>query len=146
VRLSKVRLFHDRRVQEERVPLLWRRASPLTTYNNRWALVFRGILIERFGGKCEACGETFSLEFAHVKETPLPIKTRDKTGRDRGRGRKERLSDVSLRSDCFILACRSCHDILTALEKMNGGLLGSREAALTAIKGELQVAKAHSQN
>jgi hypothetical protein len=67
---------------------------------NRNVLRTREILIERFGGKCwfENCEEDdpTKLEFAHIFPTRL---------KGRGRGRKERIYDVSKNPDCYALVC-----------------------------------------
>lgn len=70
--------------------------------SNGWAKTRRGALIERFGGKCSKCGSQESLEFHHTAPTRL-------SEIPRGRGRKERLCDVSRNPSCYAVLCRACH-------------------------------------
>jgi hypothetical protein len=76
----------------------------VTNKRNDRAKRQRKTLIERFGGKCQNpnCGSTSELQFAHVEPTKL-------SAISRGRGRKERLSDVSKHPECYALLCEECH-------------------------------------
>ena len=76
----------------------------MTNERNKRAKLQRKKLIERFGGKCQNpnCGSTSELQFAHVEPTELSVIRR-------GRGRKERLSDISKRPECFAFLCEGCH-------------------------------------
>lgn len=64
---------------------------------NDWAKRRRRVLVNRFGGKCCVCGSRSGLEFAHVRRTKL---------RGLGRGRKERLIDVSRHPESYRLTCK----------------------------------------
>lgn len=70
--------------------------------SNGWAKTRRAVLVEMFGGKCADCGGTSFLEFHHTQPTEL-------SKIPRGRGRKERLCDVSQHPDAYRLLCRACH-------------------------------------
>ena len=50
--------------------------------------------------RCEICGSQFSLEFHHLRGTKV---------RGRGRGSWERLNDIRLNPDAYILLCDNCH-------------------------------------
>jgi len=101
----------------------------LTNHGNAWAKERRPELIQEFGGKCESCGSTLELQFAHVKETEAF---------GWSRGRKERLTDISQHRDSYLLLCEvPCHEILTQVERVIGGLAGSRELGLMFIKTRL---------
>ena len=108
----------------------------MTNGRNEYAPIYRGILIERFGGHCEArgCGETFGLEFAHVSESDLTAKLG--RGEREGRGRKERQSDVSKNPLAYLLLCGPHHDRLSFLERKFKSLAGSRVRALAALASE----------
>lgn len=66
--------------------------------NWRWVL-----LIEEYGGKCNACGDTDELEFAHIRPTGL---------NGCGRGKSRRLRDVLAHPDAYLLLCVECHEAL----------------------------------
>jgi len=72
----------------------------MTNRQNRWIVERRKKLVEEFGGKCEECGVTSGLEFAHREETELD---------GWGRGRKERVYDVMKNPDKYRLLCKDCH-------------------------------------
>ena len=74
----------------------------MTNRQNRRAPERRNELIIEFGGKCEECHSTESLEFAHKEPTGLS---------GRGRGRKERLYDVINNPDKYRLLCKDCHEM-----------------------------------
>jgi hypothetical protein len=71
-----------------------------SSYNNEWAKKRRPVLIAQFGGKCSRCGSLEDLEFAHVAKTDV---------KGRGRGRKERIQDVSQHRGSYLLLCHNCH-------------------------------------
>ena len=50
--------------------------------------------------RCEICGSQSSLEFHHLRGTKV---------RGRGRGSWERLNDIRLNPDAYILLCDNCH-------------------------------------
>ena len=53
-----------------------------------------------FGGRCEECGSSSRLEFAHVISTGL---------NGRGRGMPQRVHDIRRHPECYRLLCRPCH-------------------------------------
>lgn len=74
-------------------------------------------LVEKFGGKCwfEGCEESdpSKLQFAHVHPTGV---------NGRGRGRKERVYDVSKNPGSYALTCKYHHGELEAvLEALDHG-------------------------
>jgi hypothetical protein len=74
---------------------------------NEWVKRRWQRLIEEFGGACDACGATWTLEFAHVKPTGL---------NGRGRGKYRRLRDILRNRDAYRLLCRECHLIMDQRE------------------------------
>jgi hypothetical protein len=60
-------------------------------------------LLEQHGGKCQTCGSTQDLEFAHIKPTKV---------KGKGRGMKERLWDIKKHPTPYTLLCNWCHAIL----------------------------------
>jgi len=71
-------------------------------YQNVWISKQRMQLIAEFGGKCEECGATEKLEFAHK------IGFRFKFGNSRGKN--HRILEVKkFKRDRFHLFCRKCH-------------------------------------
>lgn len=72
----------------------------LTNRQNTWIAKKMVELRESRGNKCEVCGVTEGLEFAHVKETSL---------KGRGRGRKERYYDIIKNPESYKLVCSNCH-------------------------------------
>jgi len=68
---------------------------------NVWIKRKRQELITQFGGKCQKCGSTQKLEFAHKEPTGL---------NGLGRGRKERYYDVIKNPEKYWLSCPDCHD------------------------------------
>lgn len=79
----------------------------MTNTANKKAVRTREILHERYGGKCwfEGCeeNEMEKLEFAHIFETKL---------KGQGRGRKERIYDVSKNPGAFAYVCKYHHGLL----------------------------------
>jgi hypothetical protein len=75
----------------------------MTNKTNLLAKKLRPQLISLFGGKCEVCGITEKLQFAHVRKTGL---------KGRGRGRKERLWDIMNHPLDYKLTCRSHNSIV----------------------------------
>lgn len=57
-------------------------------------------LIDQFGGKCQKCGGTENLEFAHKEPTGL---------NGWGRGKWHRYYDVRKNPEKYWLACKDCH-------------------------------------
>ena len=55
----------------------------------------------RFGGKCEKCGSTENLEFAHIAKTPL---------KGKGRGSMHRYYDIKNHPMSYALMCHRCHE------------------------------------
>jgi hypothetical protein len=74
---------------------------------NKNVLRTREILHERFGGKCwfESCEESEmeKLQFAHIFKT---------TRHGQGRGRKERIYDVSKNPGSYAYVCKYHHGLL----------------------------------
>jgi len=68
---------------------------------NEWYQVARENLISKRGGKCQTCGSTDRLEFAHLRPTGL---------NGMGRGFNRRVLDVLRHPRSYRLLCRSCHD------------------------------------
>jgi hypothetical protein len=64
------------------------------------ANLLRAQLLAARGGKCEDCGHTFKLQFAHLKPTGLS---------GRGRGKWQRMRDVKKHPDAYRLLCWKCH-------------------------------------
>lgn len=71
-----------------------------TQRRNNWYVRKRLELIDQFGGKCQECGDSNDLEFAHVKPT-------DVVGL--GRGRNRRVLDVLKNPTHYRLLCHPCH-------------------------------------
>lgn len=95
----------------------------MTSPRNLLAKRHRKELIEKFGEKCQnsRCGATYDLEFAHVKPTGL---------RGRGRGRKERISDVRKHPECYRLLCGACHELFD-----DGGLELNENGEIVEVMG-----------
>jgi hypothetical protein len=74
--------------------------------STKWVQQMRELLIIDFGSRCNnpKCMGTHKLEFAHKKETKL-------SGRGGGRGSYNRVIDVMMNPDCYILLCQKCHDL-----------------------------------
>lgn len=72
----------------------------MTNQPNKWIKKALQKLRKERGSKCEECGSTIALQFAHIKETEL------KGG---GRGRKERYYDIVKNPECYKLFCGYCH-------------------------------------
>jgi len=89
----------------------------MTNRANQWIKKAFQKLREFFGGKCQECGRTDRLEFAHIGETPLSRK-------GRGRGRKERYYDILRHPLCYKLLCHDCHRRLDIQLKSGSGLDG----------------------
>jgi hypothetical protein len=66
--------------------------------------MFRTLLIERMGDQCLICGDKTldNLQFAHIERTEI-----SEIGR--GRGKFNRLRDVFLHRDSYVLLCHVCH-------------------------------------
>lgn len=60
-------------------------------------------LLEMFGNRCQDCGDTYNLQFAHVMPTGLD---------GPGRGMRKRLMDVYRNPLHYNLLCKDCHDEL----------------------------------
>jgi len=58
-------------------------------------------LRQAFGGKCVVCGQLYSLEFAHLKETGLD---------GEGRGQRKRYYDIKNHPDAYTLMCKKHHE------------------------------------
>lgn len=56
----------------------------------------------KFGGKCHFCNQTYLLEFAHVRPTKLS---------GRGRGFKERYTDIKNNPMNYLLTCKNHNDL-----------------------------------
>jgi 5-methylcytosine-specific restriction endonuclease McrA len=82
------------------VSLLRRLRELRVKSNNTYWRRVRARLIEERGGRCERCGSTWALEFAHVKPTGLS---------GRGRGYTQRVIDVRDHPDAYKLLCSVCH-------------------------------------
>lgn len=76
----------------------WRKRRP-TYYKDLYNRLFNE-LRQLFGGKCQHCGLTEHLEFAHVKDTGLD---------GAGRGKKTRYYNIKNNKDCYILLTKKCH-------------------------------------
>lgn len=59
-----------------------------------------------YGNQCAECGSSSSLEFAHIKPTPLSGANGNK---GRGRGMPQRYHDIKKHPDCYELLCPACH-------------------------------------
>jgi hypothetical protein len=76
----------------------------MTNSSNLWAKKRRNELMGNYRSKCiipHCDSEVEDLHFAHVSPTGL---------KGRGRGRKERLCDISKNPKCYILLCKEHHD------------------------------------
>lgn len=62
--------------------------------------ILRETNIKKFGGKCELCGSTYRLNFAHLMPTKLS---------GRGRGSQERAMDVRDHPENYALLCEKHH-------------------------------------
>jgi 5-methylcytosine-specific restriction endonuclease McrA len=60
-------------------------------------------LIEERGGKCQECGSSGDLEFAHLQPTKC---------KGMGRGKSRRLADILKHPGKYRLLCMPCHDAL----------------------------------
>lgn len=74
-------------------------------YWRRWRRFWRRRLIKQFGGKCQNCGGTRNLMFAHRHGAPYNFPK----GRANGRGSVRRLTDVKREPHLYLLLCGSCH-------------------------------------
>ena len=72
----------------------------LTNRKNKWIMERRKKLIKEFGGECEECPSTETLEFAHKEPTELS---------GWGRGRENRVYDVIKNPTKYRLLCKDCH-------------------------------------
>ncbi len=85
----------------------------MTNDANKAVIRTREILHEKFGGECwgHDCHESdmANLEFAHIFPTPVM---------GRGRGRKERIYDVSKNPGAYAYVCKYHHAELDVLRKM----------------------------
>jgi hypothetical protein len=68
--------------------------------NTKFVKKWRAFLILCYGAKCFFCESTKKLQFAHVLPTKLS---------GCGRGSFERVIDVLLNPDAYILLCDKCH-------------------------------------
>lgn len=83
---------------ETRTVVIYRNKEiPMTTW---WQRRLHRKIIKQFGGKCQGCGKTKSLQFAHTKTTELS---------GAGRGTIARLKDIMAHPKCYALFCRDCH-------------------------------------
>jgi len=96
---------------------------------NEWAHKKRIELIEQFGGKCQKCGSTENLEFAHKESTELD---------GSGRGMRRRVYDVIKHPEKYWLACPECHDEYDA-EHGGKGSRRTQKRAIARSKGDLRV-------
>ena len=77
----------------------------MVTENTKRYQKLRRSLIKFFGSKCVRCGrkpQYKHFHFAHLIPT-------DVVGM--GRGSWVRLKDVCKNPDCYVLLCRTCHDV-----------------------------------
>ena len=70
----------------------------------RWYRRHRAEEVKKRGGRCLFCMSKESLEFAHVKKTPL-----SGIRKGRGRSQEEVLKDVRENPASYILLCARCH-------------------------------------
>jgi hypothetical protein len=98
-------------------------------YTNQWIKLKRQKLIDQFGGKCQKCGSTQKLEFAHKETTEL---------NGRGRGRKERYYDVVKNPEKYWLTCPDCHDDYDR-EKGGAGSARTQKALAARSKRDLHM-------
>ena len=85
-----------------RLPLPKKGRNKLTmpkTQKN-WCRTERAALKKEFGGKCEFCGATRNLEFAHKRKSNLGS----------GRGCAKRVRMVQDYPSGFLLLCEKCHE------------------------------------
>ena len=75
----------------------------MANQQNEWVKRRWALLIEAYGGKCEACPETCDLEFAHIKPTKC---------KGMGRGKYRRLRDILAHPKSYRLLCMTCHDLM----------------------------------
>jgi len=71
-----------------------------STYINQWYRKKRVEYIKKFGGRCEQCGRTENLEFAHLNHNDV---------HGIGRGSNQRIRDIMKHPDNYILLCFKCH-------------------------------------
>jgi len=62
------------------------------------------------GNKCQYCGYSGYLEFAHIKKTKVHSVGNGR--KRRGRGMVARYYDIKNNPESYRLLCRDCHDIL----------------------------------
>jgi predicted restriction endonuclease len=84
----------------------------------RYRRRLRASLVEKFGGKCKACGATELLEFAHKQPNHI---------RGPGRGSQRRYSDVKRNPDNYLLLCKPCHYAFDNPEDVDGVNYDPRE-------------------
>jgi len=72
------------------------------SYYGKWIAKERQREIQKWGGRCQVCGNSTyeELQFAHVKPTSLD---------GGGRGSYARLKDVQKHPECYRLLCETCH-------------------------------------
>lgn len=72
----------------------------MTSSATEWKRRVREFLEEFFGGRCEFCGNTQYLQFAHHSDTEL---------NGMGRGSVARTKDIVNHPGCYFLLCGACH-------------------------------------
>ena len=72
-----------------------------TGHGHEWEKNRMQELRNQRGNKCDSCGSSENLEFHHILPTGLS---------GMGRGFYQRMKDISLHPDSYLLLCKSCHD------------------------------------